>query len=150
MDDLTATQRHKAMSRVHSKDTSIEVILRRALWNEGIRYRKNYNNLPGKPDIAITKYKIAIFCDGELWHGYNWEKQKMQLKQSSNAAYWIAKIESNMQRDRNNDLALRYRGWCVLHFWGRDIKKHTDLCVQVVKEAIMDRIIDEGIVWFDE
>lgn len=72
MDNLTEEQRHKAMSKIRSKDTSIEVRLRKALWREGFRYRKNYAALPGKPDIALTKYKIAIFCDGELFHGKDW------------------------------------------------------------------------------
>ena len=67
----------KSMSRIKGKDTSIEVILRRALWNRGYRYRKNYKGLPGKPDIALTKYRIAIFCDSEFFHGKDWEKLKL-------------------------------------------------------------------------
>lgn len=72
MDDMTPAQRHRNMQHIRSKDTQIEVILRKALWHAGIRYRKYYDTLPGKPDIVITKYKIAIFCDGEFFHGKNW------------------------------------------------------------------------------
>ena len=76
MDTLTPAQRHKNMQRIKSKDTKIEVILRKALWSKGIRYRKNYKGLPGTPDIAITKYKIAVFCDGEFFHaGINADEQ---------------------------------------------------------------------------
>ena len=75
-DVMTPEQRSRAMSHIKGKDTSIEVLLRKALWHKGIRYRKNYKKLPGTPDIAITKYKIAIFCDSEFFHGYNWEIQK--------------------------------------------------------------------------
>lgn len=87
------------MSRIKGKDTSIEVTLRKALWNKGYRYRKNVKNLPGRPDIAITKYKIAIFCDSEFFHGKDWEVLKPRLENGKNADYWIPKIERNMERD---------------------------------------------------
>ena len=96
MDDLTPEQRRKNMQAIKSKDTSIEIALRKALWNQGIRYRKNYKALPGKPDIAITKYKIAVFCDSDYWHGYDWENRSQRIK--SNRDYWIPKIERNMKR----------------------------------------------------
>ena len=98
MDDLTPEQRRKNMQAIRSKDTSIEVALRTALWHRGIRYRKNYNQLPGKPDIAITKHKIAVFCDSDYWHGYDWENRHQKIK--SNRDYWIPKIERNMARDK--------------------------------------------------
>ena len=68
------------MKNIRGKDTRIEVILRKALWNKGYRYRKNYKKLPGSPDIALTKYKIAIFCDGEFFHGKDWEKLELKLR----------------------------------------------------------------------
>jgi DNA mismatch endonuclease (patch repair protein) len=123
------------MSRVKSRDTAIEVALRKALWHEGIRYRKNYKLLPGKPDIAITKYRIAIFCDGEFWHGRDWARKQQGIR--SNRDYWLAKIEKNIDRDTQADMKLYRRGWLVFHFWGDDIKKDLSACVWEVREAIM-------------
>ena len=90
MDNLSPEQRRKNMQHIRSKDTEIELVLRRALWREGIRYRKNYNKLPGKPDIAITKYKIAIFCDGEFFHGKEWNHLQEKLKNSNKTALLAA------------------------------------------------------------
>ena len=129
------------MQKIKSKDTSIELLLRKRLWHEGIRYRKNYSCLPGKPDIAITKYKIAIFCDGEFFHGKDWGTLKNRLLKGKNSEYWIAKIERNMARDVLNDKALIYRDWVVIHFWGSDIKKDLDGCVLTVKEFIFNQKI---------
>lgn len=126
------------MSRIRSKDTSIEIILRKALWRRGIRYRKNYKGLPGTPDIAITKYRIAIFCDSEFFHGKDWEKLRLRLQNGKNSSYWIKKILRNRERDEEVGKALRFREWTVLRFWGEDIKKHTADCIQVVVEAIVD------------
>ena len=98
-DDLTKEQRHKNMQNIKSSDTKIEVWLRKALGQKGYRYRKNYKDLPGKPDIVITKYKIAIFCDGEFFHGKDWEVLKPRLEKSNNSEYWISKISRNRERD---------------------------------------------------
>jgi DNA mismatch endonuclease (patch repair protein) len=136
MDVLTPEQRHKCMSRIRSKNTSIEVFLRKALWHEGIRYRINYDKLPGKPDIAITKYKIAVFCDGELWHGKDWENKKQQIK--TNKDYWISKIERNMARDIDNEKKLENMGWVVIRFWGKEIKKNLVDCVNEIKETVYE------------
>lgn len=138
MDDLTKEQRHKNMTRIKAKNTSIEVILRRALWNKGYRYRKNYKALPGSPDIVLTKYKIAIFCDGEFFHGKNWEELREHLKNSNNSQYWISKIARNIDRDDEVNKQLNAMGWTVLRFWGEDIKKHLDECVKVVDETVLD------------
>jgi len=133
-------QRQYNMSRIRSGDTKIEISLRRALWHEGIRYRKNDKTLPGKPDIAITRYRIAIFCDGEFWHGRDWhiKKQKIQV----NREYWIAKIERNMNHDDQTDRQLQNMGWTVLRFWGDDIHNDLDACVAEVKDAILQIRID--------
>jgi DNA mismatch endonuclease (patch repair protein) len=136
MDDLTPEQRHKSMSHIRSKNTSIEVLLRKALWHEGIRYRKNYDKLPGKPDIAITKYKIAVFCDGELWHGKDWTIKRETIK--TNRDYWIPKIERNMARDNENERKLENMGWTVIRFWGKEIKKNLMDCVNEIKETIYE------------
>lgn len=137
MDDLTPEQRHKNMSHIKSNNTSIEVLLRKTLWHEGIRYRKNIKTLPGKPDIAITKYKIAIFCDGELWHGKDWNTKKETIKTNRN--YWIPKIEKNIARDNKNEKELENMGWAVIRFWGRKIKKNLIDCVNEIREIIYER-----------
>ena len=128
----------KNMSKIHSSDTSIELHLRKALWQKGYRYRKNYKARPGSPDIVLTKYKIAIFCDSEFFHGKDWEVLKMRLEKGRNPEYWIKKIERNQVRDWESDKKLLYLGWTVIHFWGKDILKHTDECVRAVEEAIWD------------
>ena len=134
---MTSEVRHKIMSHIRSNDTSIEVLLRKALWHEGIRYRKNLKTLPGKPDIAITKHKIAIFCDGEFWHGKNWESVKNKIKE--NRDYWILKIERNITRDNKNEKKLANMGWVVLRFWGKDIMKDLNGCVNEIKEVIYEK-----------
>ena len=96
MDNLTPAQRKKNMRNIKSKDTDIELLLRKELWRQGYRYRKNYKKLPGKPDIVLTKYKIAIFCDGEFFHGKDWDELRPRLIKSSNGEYWISKISRNI------------------------------------------------------
>ena len=143
MDRLSPEHRSWNMSRIHNKDTSIEVALRKALWHKGYRYRKNYALLPGSPDIVLPKYKIVIFCDGEFFHGKDWEENLLpRLKRSDNSEYWISKISRNMERDSENDKQLQFQGWTVIHFWGNDIKKHIDDCIKVIEEAIFERIIE--------
>ena len=133
-DDLTPEQRRKNMQAIRSKDTSIELRLRKALWDRGIRYRKNYKKLIGKPDIAITKYRIAVFCDSDYWHGYDWENRNQRIK--SNREYWIPKIERNMARDKEVNEALARDGWTVLRFWEWQIKKQLDNCVDEILAAV--------------
>ena len=145
MDVLTKDQRHKNMSRIKAKDTSIEVIFRKALWNKGYRYRKNLKTLPGSPDIVLTKYKIVIFCDGEFFHGKNWEELREHLKNSNNSQFWISKIARNIDRDDEVNKQLNALGWTVLRFWGEDIKKHPDECVRVIEETIFDNMMSEDI-----
>jgi DNA mismatch endonuclease (patch repair protein) len=124
------------MSRIKSQDTSIEIMLRKALWHKGIRYRKNFKILPGKPDIVIPKYKIVIFCDGELWHGKDWNIKKRSFK--TNSDFWISKIEKNIERDYEIDSKLFKQGWIVFHFWGKEIKKSLSACVWEIMETIID------------
>ena len=138
MDTLTPEQRHKNMQNIKCKDTRIEVLLRKALWNKGIKYRKNCRDLPGKPDIVITRYKIAIFCDGEFFHGKDWEVLRPRLEKGNNSEYWISKISRNRERDDEVNKQLLYQGWTVIRFWGNDNKKHTEDCVRVVEETIFD------------
>ena len=146
MDVLTKEQRHKNMSHIKGKDTTIEVKLRKLLWHKGFRYRKNYKSLPGSPDIVLPKYKIVIFCDGEFFHGKNWEELRNHLKNSNNSQFWISKIARNIDRDDEVNKQLNALGWTVLRFWGEDIKKHPDECVRVIEETIFDNLIsDEDI-----
>ena len=126
------------MSRIRGKDTSIELALRKALWAKGYRYRKNYKGLPGTPDISLTKYKIAIFCDSEFFHGKDWDSLKLKLEKGKNPGYWIKKIERNIERDWDKDKKLEMEGWTVIHFWGKDILKNTDECIKVIEETIFE------------
>ena len=142
LDNLTAKQRRKNMQHIKNKDTLIELKLRKKLWNKGYRYRKNVNKLPGKPDIVLSKYKIAIFCDGEFWHGKDWEAKKAKI--SSNRDYWIPKIEKNIARDIQIDRQLHALGWQVLRFWGKDIEKNLESCVSDVQDAILEELVQKA------
>lgn len=142
-DKLTPDQRKKNMRSIHSKDTKIEVLLRRELWKRGFRYRKNYKELPGHPDIVITKYKIAIFCDGEFFHGKDWEVLKPRLERGKNSDFWIGKISRNMERDDEINKKLLFMGWTVIRFWGDEIKKSTEECIRVIEETIFDLKMDD-------
>ena len=124
----------KRMSNVRLKNGKAETILAKRLWHEGYRYRRNYKKLPGSPDIALTTYRVAVFVDGEFWHGENWEERKSKLKH--NHEYWIEKIEENMARDKRVDGQLQDMGWTTVHFWEKQVLKHTDECLQVVLELL--------------
>lgn len=143
MDRLTKEQRHKNMSRIRNKDTKIECTLRKELWRHGIRYRKNYKALPGKPDVAITKYKIAVFCDSEFFHGKDWEVLKPTLMRGNNAEFWVNKISNNIIRDDEINKQLNFMGWTVIRFWGKDILKNTEECVKVIQETIFENSLGE-------
>lgn len=122
------------MSKIKSKDTKPELVLRKALYNKGIRYRKNFNKLPGSPDVVIMKYHIAIFVDGEFWHGYNWEDRKKDIH--TNREYWISKIEKTMKRDLSNDEKLRQLGWIPIHFWENQIYCCLNDCINIICDFI--------------
>lgn len=126
------------MSKVHTKNGEDELVIRKRLWHAGIRYRTNYKKLPGTPDIAITKYKIAVFIDGEFWHGHHWKKHKARLKR--NRDYWIKKIEYNMQHDKKVNAELEQLGWTVLRFWSKPVLKNPDYYTQIVLWHIKDKI----------
>ena len=143
MDRLTKEQRHKNMSNIKNKDTGIEVKLRKALWKKGYRYRKNYKKLPGKPDIVLSKYKLVVFCDSEFFHGKDWEDLQEQLKRGNNAEFWIKKISQNRVRDEEINKQLKFMGWTVIRFWGKDIKKDVEQCVKVIEETIFELMLNE-------
>lgn len=143
MSDSVSEKRSENMRHIRSKDTKIEIALRKALWNKGYRYRKNYAALPGKPDIALTKYKIAVFCDSEFFHGKDWEILKPQLEKGNNGEFWVKKISRNREHDDEINKALLFRGWTVIRFWGKDILKNTDECVRVVEEAVFETFLSD-------
>lgn len=137
MDKLTKEQRRKNMQAVKNKDSKIEIMLGKALWRKGYRYRKNDNTVFGKPDFTFKKYKIAIFCDSEFWHGRNWQTRKHDHK--TNIEFWHKKIERNIERDKEVNEELNRQGWAIIRFWGQDIKKNLLICVQKVEDTINER-----------
>ncbi|MBR0374172.1 MAG: very short patch repair endonuclease [Mogibacterium sp.] len=124
----------KRMANVKLKRGNDETALAKALWHAGYRYLLNCKRLPGSPDIAILKYHIAVFVDGEFWHGYDWENRKSKLKR--NREYWIEKIEENIVRDKRVDNELLSKGWEPVHFWSKDVKKHLNECVYIIDEIV--------------
>jgi len=133
---------HKIMSAVKSKDTRPELKLRKALWKEGLRYRVNYKRLPGKPDIVFTKLKVVVFCDGDFWHGHNWAirgQSSLQEELSGYSQYWRDKILRNIERDEENNKALKAQGWTVIRIWESDIKNDIEGCVETVKETLFEQ-----------
>lgn len=143
MDVLTKEQRSKNMRNTRNSNTKIELILRNALWKRGLRYRIHYKRLPGNPDIVFTRYKIAIFCDGEFYHGYDWAISRESI--GTNIDFWINKIERNIQRDIQVNKELEELGWVVLRFWGKEIKKSTEACVLEIVRTIEQRAEVFGI-----
>lgn len=137
MDKLTVEQRRKNMQAIKCKGSQIELLLTKELWSRGLRYRKNVKNIIGKPDIAFIKKKIAVFCDSEFWHGYDWENKQKEIK--SNREFWIPKIEKNILRDEEVTQILKSEGWTVIRFWGHEIKKNVKYCADVVEKAVEDK-----------
>jgi len=119
------------MSRIRGKNTKPELLLRKALWAAGVRFRIHDKSLPGKPDIVIKKYRLAIFVDGEFWHGYDWANSQHIIK--SNRDFWLPKIESNIARDKKNDEALVAMGYTVFRFWEKDVQNNLSRCVNQVQ-----------------
>ena len=134
MDKLTPEQRRRNMKAVRSKGSRIETILAKALFAHGLRYRKNDKTVFGKPDITFKKYKLAIFVDGEFWHGKDWEIRKFDHK--SNQKFWHTKIERNIIRDKEVYDKLTADGWKVLRFWGKDITQNLEQCIVKIKNTI--------------
>ncbi len=140
MDRLTPEQRKKCMQSNKSKGTKPELVLAKAMWALGLRYRKNSGSIFGKPDFSFKKYKVAVFVDGEFWHGKDWEQRKAEIK--GNREFWIAKIERNIRRDVEVTGRLKVEGWTVLRFWSNDVVKNAGCHAEKVKEIIQARRID--------
>ena len=126
--------RSENMRRIRSKDTSIEIKLRKALWHRGFRYQKNCKGIIGKPDICFKGKKVAIFCDSEFWHGKYLTEGKYIPK--TNAEYWIPKITRNIERDKEVNTALKEQGWIVLRFWQKEIEKDIETCLATVESYL--------------
>lgn len=124
----------RIMKGVHSKNTRPEIKLRKTLWHLGIRYRTNYKKLAGTPDIVITRCRIAIFVDGDFWHGHYMDKIDSQIKHNRN--YWLPKLKQNRQRDAEVNDILSEQGWLVLRFWESDIKTDLKTCINTILEYI--------------
>lgn len=122
------------MRQVKNKDSAIELLLRKELWHRGLRYQKNTGKVFGHPDIAFIGKKVAVFCDSEFWHGYDWAHKKEEFK--SHRDFWIPKIERNMERDAEVNEVLTGSGWTVLRFWGKDIKNNLQVCADTIERAV--------------
>lgn len=134
MDKLTAEQRRKNMQAVRASGSKIETALAKALFAQGLRYRKNDITVFGKPDLTFKKYNLAVFVDSEFWHGKDWEVRKFDHK--SNQEFWLTKIERNIERDNEVNEKLIAEGWVVLRFWGKDITKNLDKCINKIQKTI--------------
>ena len=119
-DIFSQTKRSDIMSKISSKDTKPEILVRKFLFSKGFRYRINVKTLPGKPDIVLPKYKTIIFVNGCFWHGHNCKKGKLP---SSNTDFWKEKISNNKSRDAKNSDLLVKRGWKVIIIWQCEISK---------------------------
>ena len=139
--DSTAETRRR-MSKVKLKGGKAETLLAKKLWHRGYRYRKNDKRLPGSPDIAILKYRIAVFVDGEFWHGKDWNLRKTRLQR--NREYWIEKIEENMARDHRDDQLLRQTGWTPVHFWEKEVMKNMPACIAEIEGIVLSQLIDDA------
>ena len=133
-----ASERASKAARAASRktDTKPERLLRSELWRRGLRFRKHYAALPGRPDVVFTKAKVVVFCDGDFWHGRDWEERKQKLARGHNGDYWIAKIERNMERDQERTTALDALGWRVLRYWEGDIKKRSNEVVDEIEQVV--------------
>jgi DNA mismatch endonuclease (patch repair protein) len=121
------------MSKVKSKDTAPERAVRSALHRRGLRFRKHPKDLPGKPDVVFTRKKVAVFVDGDFWHGFGFEARAARL-----TPFWRAKIERNMTRDREDERRLRESGWRVVRLWEHEVRRDLEGCVERVVSALAE------------
>lgn len=138
---VTTPEVSARMGRVKLRKGKAERLLGKCLWHSGILYRYNVKKLPGSPDLVIGRAHVAVFIDGEFWHGKDWERRKPRLK--SNRDYWIEKIEENMARDRRNDLQLTQLGYRVIRFWEKDVLKDVQSCASAVIGAMAEELTGE-------
>jgi DNA mismatch endonuclease (patch repair protein) len=131
----SSTKASSTLARIKSSETKAERLLRSALWATGLRFRKNVRSLPGKPDIVVGRLRLAIFCDGDFWHGRNWSKNQLRLSRGSNPVYWTKKIASNIERDKRSNLALKNLGWTVIRVWESDVRHDPSRAAQLITQA---------------
>lgn len=132
----SSAQASRAMAGNRSRDTTPELALRRALWARGLRYRLHASDLPGRPDIVFRSQRVAVFCDGDFWHGRDWDDRRQRLRQGANADYWVPKIQSNIARDARCDGELAELGWSVIRLWESDIRRDPEAAADRVEEAL--------------
>lgn len=133
-DRLSPAQRSSLMARIRSKDTGIELVLRSGLHRRGYRFRKHVRALAGCPDIVFPKERVAIFVDGDFWHGYRFARWQHTLP-----PFWQQKIENNRRRDRRNFAKLRRAGWKVVRIWGHELKHSPSACIDRIAELLTER-----------
>ena len=131
----------KTKSRNQRADTKCEVLLRSALWRMGLRFLKNVSSLPGKPDVVFPRQRVAVFCDGDFWHGRDWPSRRRKLLRGHNADYWVAKLQANRRRDRRHDRELERAGWHVVRLWESDVLRDP----QGAAEAVACRIAGAAV-----
>jgi DNA mismatch endonuclease (patch repair protein) len=130
-DNLTVEQRSRCMSRVKNRDTDLERLVRSALHKRGLRFRKHVKALPGKPDVVFTRARVAVFIDGDFWHGYRFPAWEDTL-----SPFWRNKIRLNRERDRKNFRKLRSRGWHVIRIWQHELRSNPEECVERIISAV--------------
>lgn len=126
----TSDKRSAAMAKIKAKNTSQEVRFRKALWAKNVRYRIHVKGILGKPDVIIRKYRLAIFIDGDFWHGFGWAERRNKI--TTNARFWIPKIERNIQRDHFVNQQLTLMGFTVMRFWEHEVKENLNSCTNQV------------------
>ncbi len=135
---------HKIMSAIKPKNTKPEMLLRKALWRKGLRYRVNVTKMPGRPDVVFTKAKIVVFCDGDFWHGHNWAIRGIPTLEEELAGYsefWRNKILCNIKRDKETTEKLTNDGWLVLRFWESEIISDANRCADIIEQSRHERMI---------
>ena len=135
VDNLTPAQRSFTMSRIRSKDTAPELTIRRLVHSRGLRFRKHKKELPGRPDLVFANAKVAVFVDGDFWHGWQFPRWKNKL-----GSYWKRKIDGNRQRDQHNFRRLRANGWLVVRIWEHEIRKDPQSCIDRIEVAVRGRM----------
>jgi DNA mismatch endonuclease (patch repair protein) len=130
-DNLTPEQRSYCMSRIKGKDTGLEVRVRSELHKRGLRFRKHVKELPGRPDIVFSRARVAVFIDGDFWHGYRFPAWKDKVSD-----FWKKKISENRERDKKNHRKLREMGWMVIRLWQHELKKDFSSCIEKIVASV--------------
>jgi DNA mismatch endonuclease (patch repair protein) len=130
----------RSKQRNRKTGTKPEVILRKALWRRGLRYRVNRRDLPGAPDVVFMRRRVAVFVDGDFWHGRNWHQRKERLESGTNSDYWVSKIAYNRERDKRNNARLADLGWHVLRFWETDVLRDPEAVADVIAARIRNEV----------